>query len=150
RLSRGKNSLQRSVNEGSRRGCFGPSRCGGPNSELRREGACRMDLRQIIYFLSIYDAGNLTKASQKEHVAQPALSVQLRRLEDELGVSLFERHSQGVIPTVAGKRFYELCQSIVSDVSRARSEMLAFATELSGRMTVGLPSALNRSVLGLF
>jgi DNA-binding transcriptional LysR family regulator len=109
-----------------------------------------MDFRQIIYFLSIYDAGSLTKASRKEHVAQPALSMQLRRLEEKLGVSLFERRRHGVVPTVAGKRFYELCRSIVDDISQIKAEMSAFSKELSGRLNVGLPPALNRSVLGIF
>lgn len=109
-----------------------------------------MDFRQIIYFLSIYDAGSFTKASQTEHVAQPALSMQIRRLEKELGVALFERRANGVVPTVAGKQFYRLCQSIMNDISRAKAEMAALSQQISGRIVVGLPSAVNRSVLGLF
>lgn len=52
-----------------------------------------MDVRQLTYFLSVYNSKSFTKASQKEHIAQPALSVQIARLEKELGVILIRSRS---------------------------------------------------------
>jgi DNA-binding transcriptional LysR family regulator len=109
-----------------------------------------MDLRQITYFMRVYDAGSFNKASRQAHVAQPALSVQIARLEEELNVVLFERHANGVVPTIAGRRFYEICQRIVSDMSAAKAEMAAFSKSVSGRLRVGLPPSACRTVLGQF
>jgi acyl-CoA synthetase (AMP-forming)/AMP-acid ligase II len=109
-----------------------------------------MDFRQIAYFLRVYDAGSFNKASRQAHVAQPALSVQIARLEEELNVSLFERHANGVVPTLAGRRFYAICQRIVQDMTAAKAEMAAFSDTVSGRFTVGLPPSACRTVLGEF
>lgn len=107
-----------------------------------------MDVRQLTYFLSVYNSKSFTKASQKEHVAQPALSVQIARLEKELGVVLFDRRATGIVPTTAGTHFYGICQRIVQDVSAARAEMAAFAKSVSGRLTIGFPPSATRAVLG--
>jgi hypothetical protein len=55
-----------------------------------------MDFRQLRYFVAIVDAGSLMKGSERLHIAQPALSVQMRKLEAELGVPLLSRSSRGV------------------------------------------------------
>ena len=107
-----------------------------------------MDFRQIIYFMSVYDAGSFTKASQNEHVAQPALSMQIARLEKDLNVALFDRHANGVTPTLAGRRFYDICHHIVQTVSSAKAEMAAFANSVSGKLTIGLPPSACRTVVG--
>ncbi len=109
-----------------------------------------MDFRQILYFFSVYNAGSFTRASQNEHVAQPALSTQIARLEKELNVVLFERHAHGVVPTVAGKRFYELAQRIIDDMSTAQAEMARFSASVAGRLRVGLPPSACRAVVGEF
>lgn len=109
-----------------------------------------MDLRQMTYFMRVYDAGSFNKASRLVHVAQPALSVQVARLEEELKVTLFERHANGVVPTLAGRRFYDICQRIANDLSAAKAEMAAFSNSVSGKLTVGLPPSACRTVLGEF
>ena len=109
-----------------------------------------MDLRQMTYFMRVYDAGSFNRASRQVHVAQPALSVQIAHLEEELKVTLFERHANGVLPTLAGRRFYEICQRITGDISAAKAEMAAFSDSVSGKLTVGLPPSACRTVLGEF
>lgn len=88
----------------------------------------------------------LHEGEPKGNVAKPALSVQIARLEKELDVKLFERHPNGVVPTTAGKRFYEICQRIVGNVSDAKSEMAAFSGAVTGKVAVGLrrPPAARR------
>ena len=62
-----------------------------------------MNLRQLRYFLSVVEAGNMTRAADQLHVAQTALGMQIKQLEESLGVALLVRHSRGVEPTPAGK-----------------------------------------------
>ncbi|HWW73370.1 MAG TPA: LysR family transcriptional regulator, partial [Duganella sp.] len=80
-----------------------------------------MELRQLRYFVAIVDHGSLSRAALVLHVAQPALTQQLRQLEEELGVQLLHRSAQGVLSTDAGKIFYEHAQAILKQVADARS-----------------------------
>src|ERR1700709_640112 len=66
-----------------------------------------MELRHLRYFAAIAEEGSFTAAAERLWVAQPGLSTQIRRLETELGVRLFERHTRGVTLTPAGALFLE-------------------------------------------
>ena len=77
---------------------------------------CPDDLRQIEYFVALYDERSITKAARRLNVVQPALSMQISRLERSFKTKLFERTSRGVIPTDTGRTFYGLCQKVLSDV----------------------------------
>ncbi|MEC9207720.1 MAG: LysR family transcriptional regulator, partial [Pseudomonadota bacterium] len=55
-----------------------------------------MDIRQLRYFSEVVNAKSFTKAATRVHIAQPALGLQVRKLEEELGVELLHRHSRGV------------------------------------------------------
>ena len=63
-----------------------------------------MTLRQLRYFVKIVELGNMTKAAESLFVAQPALGMQIRQLEEDLGVALLIRHSRGVEPRMAPRR----------------------------------------------
>lgn len=65
-----------------------------------------MDIRQLSYFVAVYEQGSISAAARKCCVAQPSLSAALRQLEDELGVSLFLRLPKGVTPTEDGEKLY--------------------------------------------
>ncbi len=71
-----------------------------------------MDLRQIEYIIAINEHQSITRAAEKLHVTQSALNQQLLRLEDELGVKLFERGKRVMIPTYAGKVYIEAARKI--------------------------------------
>lgn len=62
-----------------------------------------MDLRQLGTFRAVFELGSLSKASDRLHIAQPALSRQIQLLEHTLGTPLFIRHGRGMLPTDAGK-----------------------------------------------
>ncbi len=78
-----------------------------------------MELRQLRYFVAVARELNFTRAAQKVHVAQPALSRQIRQLEDEIGVQLFERDSHGVRLTKAGSAFLDEAQALLDQSAKA-------------------------------
>lgn len=102
-----------------------------------------MELRQLRYFVAIVDHGSLSRAALILHVAQPALTQQLRQLEDDLGVQLLHRTAQGVLSTDAGKVFYEHAQAILKQVADARSAVAQSAERPSGSVTLGLPHSIS-------
>ncbi|MES2151427.1 MAG: LysR substrate-binding domain-containing protein [Pseudomonadota bacterium] len=102
-----------------------------------------MELRQLRYFVAIVDHGSLSRAALVLHVAQPALSLQLRQLEDELGAQLLHRSAQGVLSTDAGKVFYAHAQAILKQVADARSAVTQSTTRPSGSVTLGLPHSIS-------
>lgn len=102
-----------------------------------------MELRQLRYFVAIVDHGSLSRAATVLHVAQPALTQQLRQLETELGAQLLHRSAQGVLSTDAGKVFYEHAQAILKQVADARSAVTQSAERPSGSVTLGLPHSIS-------
>ncbi len=101
-----------------------------------------MELRQLRYFVAIVDHGSLSRAAVVLHVAQPALTQQLRQLEQDLGAQLLHRTAQGVHSTDAGKVFYEHAQAILKQVADARSAVTQSARP-SGSVTLGLPHSIS-------
>lgn len=98
-----------------------------------------MDLRQIQYFIAIAERGALSSASAFIHIAQPALSAQLAKLEEELGAALFTRHRRGVTLTEAGEIFLEHAHKVTEALAAARSAVLSVASQPKGEVTFGLP-----------
>lgn len=95
-----------------------------------------MDLRQLEYALAVAEHGNFTRAAAQLHVAQPALSVAVRRLETELGVRLFHRTSRRVSLTDAGEAFIARAGRIVGETKDLRILMETFAGGSRGRLRV--------------
>jgi LysR family nitrogen assimilation transcriptional regulator len=79
-----------------------------------------MEFRQLRYFACIAELQSMTKAAEVLFIAQPALSMQMRNLEEELGVQLLLRHSRGVHLTEAGQVFLEKAIRITRDIEAAR------------------------------
>jgi DNA-binding transcriptional LysR family regulator len=67
-----------------------------------------MELYQLRSFAAVAELGHLTRASERLHISQPAVSAQIKALEDELGVALFERVSSGMVLTSAGRKLLPL------------------------------------------
>jgi LysR family nitrogen assimilation transcriptional regulator len=102
-----------------------------------------MEIRQLRYFVAIVDHGSLSRAALVLHVAQPALTQQLRQLEGELGAQLLHRSAQGVLCTDAGKVFYEHAQAILKQLADARSAVTQSTTRPSGSVSLGLPHSIS-------
>ncbi len=82
-----------------------------------------MELKQLEYFRKIADTGSINEAARHLNMSQPPLSYQLRQLEGELQVKLFERTSQGVVLTEAGKLLYERAGNLLSYAQSAAQEV---------------------------
>lgn len=106
-----------------------------------------LDFRQLRYFVQIADAGSLSRAAEICRVAQPSLSLQVKNLEEGLGVQLLLRHAKGVTLTEHGKLLYEHARHILKEVDRAY-DALQSSSELVGRVSVGIPTSACRGLSG--
>jgi LysR family nitrogen assimilation transcriptional regulator len=102
-----------------------------------------MELRQLRYFVAIVDHGSLSRAALVLHIAQPALTQQLRALEDDLGVQLVHRSAQGVLATDAGKVFYQHAQAILKQIADARSAVSQSSSKPTGTVAIGVPQSIS-------
>ncbi|MGG3453269.1 LysR family transcriptional regulator [Paenibacillus rhizolycopersici] len=96
-----------------------------------------MELRQLQYTLQIAEEKNFSRAADKLHIAQPSLSQQLSKLEQELGVKLFQRNTSTVELTYAGASFITHAQKIMDAVAELRQEMDDISQLRAGRVVVG-------------
>lgn len=106
-----------------------------------------MDLRQIQYFVCLYEEGSVTRAARRLNIVQPALSAQIAKLEEEIGRALFIRSSQGMQPTAEARRMYRLFLPVLGDFARAREQMLQTEGALSGQVRVGMVVTIAQGVL---
>lgn len=79
-----------------------------------------MSLRQLEYFVTVAEEANVGRAAKRLRVAQPPLSRQIKLLEDELGVLLFERNARGMKLLPSGEAFLPHARSVLSAVEAAR------------------------------
>src|SRR4051812_48979249 len=97
-----------------------------------------VDVRKMRFFVAVYEAGSITRAAEREHIAQPALTVHMQQIEDELKVKLFERTAHGVTATPAGRHFYGICQDLLRRLESVGEEMLPFSGEVAGSIAAGI------------
>lgn len=102
-----------------------------------------MDETQLRNFLVIGRCASITEAADRLGMAQPSLSQQLLRLEDEVGAKLFERTSRGVAMTDAGRMLQEHAATILLSMSRAREEVHSADHVPQGEVTIGLPATAS-------
>lgn len=100
-----------------------------------------MDLRQMRYFLAVAEMKNFSAAAEALHMAQPPLSRQIKQLEDELGVLLFERGPRQVKLTDAGQIFLERSLSILKDTELLTKQMQNFSLGTEGTLQIGTVSS---------
>lgn len=101
-----------------------------------------MNLRQLKYFVGVVEAGNMTRAAEQLHVAQTALGMQIRQLEEDLGVALLVRHSRGIEPTKAGSLLHARALAILKEVEETRKDVRACEREDSEAIRLGITPAL--------
>lgn len=97
-----------------------------------------MDIKGLRFFLGVLRYKSITKAAEHLYIAQPALGLQIRKLETELGAQLFQRHSRGVTPTEAGLLLAEHAEVILRQVERARQDLHDYAKSPRGLVSIGL------------
>src|SRR5207249_4599591 len=96
-----------------------------------------MQIHQLRYFCAVARTGSFTRAAQHEHLAQPSLSQQVRKLEDELGTRLFDRLGRTVRLTQMGEVFLPRAEAILRQVSAAKLEIQEMAGTERGKLVIG-------------
>jgi LysR family transcriptional activator of glutamate synthase operon len=96
-----------------------------------------MEIRQLRYLVALAEERSFTRAAAREHVAQPALSQQIRRLEQELGLALVQRTTRRVMITEAGEALVRRARMVLAELEAAHEEMQALRGAWKGRVRVG-------------
>ncbi|MCD2345430.1 LysR family transcriptional regulator [Clostridium guangxiense] len=106
-----------------------------------------MDIKQLKYFYTIAEEGQITNAAKRLHIAQPPLSYQLKSLENELGVKLVERGSRHIKLTDAGIMLYKRAKQILSLTESTVDELKDFKKGTYGTLSIGTVSSSGASLL---
>lgn len=102
-----------------------------------------MEVRQLAYFKAVVRTGSFSRASAEIGVAQPALSRQIRKLEDELGVRLLYRDGRGVSLTEAGRKCLKRAVALLEQIDELRGTVADERETAHGTVTLGTPPALS-------
>ena len=97
-----------------------------------------MDIRQLKYFMAIVEEGNITKAAEKLHMAQPPLSYQLKLMEEELGVKLLERSTRKIEITEAGEMLKTRAEQIIELFDKTVKDIKNFNEGFTGTLSMGV------------
>jgi len=108
-----------------------------------------MNLRRLQYFTKVSELESITKAADRLHIAQPALSRHMRSLERELGVRLFEREGRGIVLTKAGVVFRDRVRTVLRELDRAQLEVKALSRSPGGRIDFGMPFSISQALTRL-
>lgn len=104
-------------------------------------------LRQLQFFIAAAEAGSVTGAARALSISQSSVTEAIRALEDDLGVSLFDRQARGLEITHKGSAFLRHARQILADVATARSSFREEAETASGRLSLGVTSLVAGYVL---
>jgi LysR family nitrogen assimilation transcriptional regulator len=108
-----------------------------------------MDLRALRYFVHVAEARSFSRAAAQLRVAQPALSRQMRKLEDELGVALILRNRRQFELTDAGQLLLLRAHSLLRQVTQTGDDVRAQGTRIQGAMTIGVSPAIGEALVPL-
>jgi LysR family transcriptional regulator, hydrogen peroxide-inducible genes activator len=97
-----------------------------------------MEVHQLRYFCAVAETGNFTRAAEREQVAQPSLSQQIMKLEEELAVRLFDRLGRSVRLTDMGQMFLPRARTILNEMRAAKEEVAQRQSSVAGPISVGV------------
>lgn len=109
-----------------------------------------MTIIQLEYFLSVANCGSFSQASEHCFVTQPSLSMQVKALEEELGVVLLDRSKKPVIPTEAGKAVLEQIRTVLKEFNTIREVVAEMKGETAGKMRLGVIPTIAPYILHKF
>lgn len=104
-----------------------------------------MDTRQLTYFVQVAKDNSFTVAARNLHLSQPALSKMIKKLEDDLGVQLFDRSEHKMSLTDAGERLFEEGQRILSEMDSITESIQDTKNLRTGNVSVGIPPVIGTS-----
>ena len=102
-----------------------------------------MEIRQLQYFVRVVELGSLSKAAAALHIAQPAISRQVRKLEEEFGGLLLVRDGRGVKPTTLGLEFADRARDILRELNKLKADTTGASGEPMDELTVGIPAVVG-------
>lgn len=106
-----------------------------------------MDFKQLSYFVTTVQEGNISKAAMKLNISQPPLSTKLKELENELGVTLFERGSRKIELTQAGHMLYARATSILELIDISKKELADYTSGKMGTLRIGIISSIGSTLI---
>lgn len=109
-----------------------------------------MELKQLFYFVTVVNEGNISNAAKKLFMTQPPLSKQIKQLEEEFGCLLFERGKGQIQLTQAGSTLYKRAQKLLELAELTRSEMEELLYGVAGTLRLGVVSSVSGTLLNLW
>ncbi|MBU5675404.1 LysR family transcriptional regulator [Alkaliphilus sp. MSJ-5] len=106
-----------------------------------------MDIKQLLYFVTVVNEGNITAASKKLHIAQPALSKQIKQLEEELNIKLFHRGPRKIALTDAGEILFTKANNMLELKYSIKKELEDNKSGFKGTLKIGSISAISADLL---
>ena len=106
-----------------------------------------VDLELYRVFYTVAKHKHMTKASEELHISQPAISQSIKKLEDQLGGTLFLRSNKGMELTEEGKMFYEYVKGALELINNAENEFTSFKDLSKGEVKIGCSTTLTKLVL---
>ena len=82
-----------------------------------------MEFSQMVYFIKIVELGSMTKASAKLNISQSALSISIKKLEDEFGLPLFIKNGRNIKTSTYGDFFYKASKNIILEIENLRNDL---------------------------
>ncbi len=104
-------------------------------------------LQNLRYFVAVYEQGSISAAARKVNATQSGVSVQVRDLEEQLGLTLFDRGSMGVKPTRAGDLIYARAIRILREIGRLGDDASELSGQLTGEVRFGVMPTFARAIL---
>ena len=109
-----------------------------------------MTLTQIEYVLAIAEEGSFVEAAKKRFVTQPALTTQVKNLEEELGVMIFDRTKKPIAPTVIGKQIIEQAKEIINQSRKLPDLVKEYQQVEKGDISIGIIPTISPYLVPLF
>lgn len=101
-----------------------------------------MTLDQLHYFIEVYKSKNISKAAELLLISQPSLSVSIKKLEKELGVTLFQRVNKQIVPTAAGDFFFQKLSPLLMKLDVLKKEMISIGANYN-KLAIGIPPMIG-------
>ena len=108
-----------------------------------------MDVRRLIYFCTIVEQGQISRAARALNISQPPLSQRLKELEDELGVQLILRENHAWQVTESGRVLYERARQVLDNLTEIPAEVKGAADGFSGRVAIGVSTTCMSKFLAI-
>ncbi len=102
-----------------------------------------MEISQLRTLIHVAELGSLSKAADRLHIAQPALSRQISQLEKELGVRLFDRHGRGMVLTQEGEEVQRRAMRVITELAEIRPAVVGSNASLGGHISIGISASAS-------